>query len=215
MDMGSWLRQWKDAVLGEFGEEKVCFMGIQGSRAREEARPDSDIDVVLILEELDLVDLERYRSCVARLPEREKLCGFISGRAELEAWPRSELFQFCLDTKAVYGSLDSYAKSVTREDVLEGALTGAGGVYHACVHNYLHERSEAMLYELCKSAFFTLRAVHFLETGRAVCTRERLKAERGTDADIIDSKLSGSFEEQSRRLLRWSSEILKTLGQMR
>ena len=72
-----------------------------------------------------------------------------------------------------------------------------------------------MLYELCKSAFFTLRAVHFLETGRAVCTRERLKAERGTDADIIDSKLSGSFEEQSRRLLRWSSEILKTLGQMR
>ena len=215
MDMGSWLRQWKDAVLGEFGEEKVCFMGIQGSRAREEARPDSDIDVVLILEELDLVDLERYRSCVARLPERDKLCGFVSSRAELEAWPRSELFQFCLDTKAVYGSLDSYAKSVTRDDVLEGALTGAGGDYHACVHNYLHERSEAMLYELCKSAFFTMRAVHFLGTGKALRTREELKSECSADSDIIDAKLSGSFEEQSRRLLRWSSEILKTLEQMR
>ena len=45
LDIESWLSLWSRAVLDEFGD-RVRFLGIQGSRARGEAREDSDIDVV-------------------------------------------------------------------------------------------------------------------------------------------------------------------------
>ena len=35
LDMDAWLARWRAAVLGEFGPERVRFLGIQGSRARE------------------------------------------------------------------------------------------------------------------------------------------------------------------------------------
>ena len=42
----------------------VCI-GLQGSRGRGEAGPDSDIDVVCILDACSLDDLEAYRAAVA------------------------------------------------------------------------------------------------------------------------------------------------------
>ena len=92
MQLDKWLELWREAVEGEFGAQRVYFMGIQGSRARGEAREESDIDVVLILDALTADDAERYRKCVAALPERDKLCGFVSGRRELERWLPEELF---------------------------------------------------------------------------------------------------------------------------
>ena len=81
-------------------------MGLQGSRARGEAGAESDIDTVLILDELSASDLARLRQAVAELPERDKLCGFVSGKEELRSWERSELFQFYNDTRPIFGSLD-------------------------------------------------------------------------------------------------------------
>ena len=65
LDMVSWTEQWKTAVLDEFGTERVRFLGIQGSRARGEASPESDIDAVVILDSFDVADAEPYRSCVS------------------------------------------------------------------------------------------------------------------------------------------------------
>lgn len=209
LDMVSWTEQWKTAVLREFGAERVRFLGIQGSRARGEARDNSDIDAVVILDSFDVADAERYRSCVSGLQEREKLCGFVSGEAELSAWPRSELYQFCLDTEPVLGTLEPYAASVTERDVLESARVGLGAVYHASVHNLIHERSEDMLAELCKAAFFALRAVHRVETGETLRTRAELIKARPEDADIVSGVLIGTFAERSARLIRWSSELLR------
>ena len=42
-----------------------------------------DIDAVLILDEFTPEDLRRYRHMLDTLPEREKICGFVSGREEL------------------------------------------------------------------------------------------------------------------------------------
>ena len=86
LQLDEWLVLWQEAVVNEFGPGRVRFMGIQGSRARGEAHEGSDIDVVLILDELTPDDLVRYRACVAQLPEREKLCGFVSGEEELRRW---------------------------------------------------------------------------------------------------------------------------------
>ena len=78
-----WMEQYCGAVLAAFGG-RVRYIGLQGSRARGEARPESDIDVVCILDACSLQDLETYRKAVQDLPDRDKLCGFVSGAAELE-----------------------------------------------------------------------------------------------------------------------------------
>ena len=71
LDIESWLPLWSRAVLDEFGD-RVRFLGIQGSRARGEAREDSDIDVVTVLDQLGPEDIARLRCALAGLPNREK-----------------------------------------------------------------------------------------------------------------------------------------------
>ena len=97
MEIENWMKQYCGAVRAAFGD-RVRYIGLQGSRGRGEAGPDSDIDVVCILDSCSLQDLETYRAAVKDLPDRDKLCGFVSGTAELAAWDRGELFQFRRDT---------------------------------------------------------------------------------------------------------------------
>ena len=208
LDFRKWLESWQKAVLAEFGRQRVRFMGIQGSRARGEATEDSDIDVVLLLDELHPDDLARYRKCTASLPARDKLCGFISGMRELEHWQRGELFQFCLDTVPLLGSLDSVSALVTESDIRDAALTAVCGVYHAAVHNALHERSADVMREIHKSAFFALRAIHRLEAGETLRTRHELADARPEDRDLLYGTSAGSIDEQSARLITWASEQL-------
>lgn len=214
-ELEAWLSEWRAAVMGSFAG-RVRFLGIQGSRARGEARDESDIDAVLVLDKLAPGDVFAYRSAVAGLPERDKLCGFVSGWDELESWPGGELWQFCLDTEPLYGSLAPIAARLTESDVRESALTGAGAVYHGCIHNLMHGQSEDVYSELLKSAFFALRAVHALRTGDMVRTRAVLaSALTGVERSIVLMELSGSLEERSAALLDWAGGLLRELRHIR
>lgn len=85
LNIESWLPLWSRAVLERFGG-RVLFLGLQGSRARGEAREDSDIDTVLALCWLDTGIFPTSR---AALPE--------AGRALLAAGPE-ELFAWAGET---------------------------------------------------------------------------------------------------------------------
>lgn len=160
----SWLAAYRAAVEAEFGA-RIWFMGIQGSYGRGEAGPDSDIDAVLILDALAPEDVAAYRAVLDALPERERICGFISGRAELFAWERSDAFQLCCDAVPIIGSLDELRTLMTSEDVARAARMGACNIYHGCAHNMLHARSPEALRGLMKSAMFALQAIAFARTG--------------------------------------------------
>ena len=103
-DHRAWAKMLAEKALARFGA-RVWFMGLQGSVRRGAATESSDIDFVLILDRLDTADLSAYRELVRSMPDSEKACGFVSGRKELLAWPRADLFQFYHDTEALYGSL--------------------------------------------------------------------------------------------------------------
>ena len=85
LNIESWLPLWSRAVLERFGG-RVLFLGLQGSRARGEAREDSDIATVLALCWLDTGIFPASR---AALPE--------AGRALLAAGPE-ELFAWAGET---------------------------------------------------------------------------------------------------------------------
>ena len=49
------IQSWMDLFLKELQsvfESRLVFVGLQGSRGRGEGRPDSDIDVVVVLDRL-------------------------------------------------------------------------------------------------------------------------------------------------------------------
>ena len=101
----SWINQFLQVLDETFGE-RVWFAGLQGSYGRGEATETSDIDVVVILDDVSAVDLQTYRAMLDTLPNRELICGFLSGKQELLNWEPSDLFQFYYDTKPLKGSLD-------------------------------------------------------------------------------------------------------------
>lgn len=218
MDIKEWLAQFQEKLKCCFGD-RLRFFGIQGSFGRGEPTDMSDIDVVVILDQVSFADLQRYREMLDRLEFRERICGFVAGEGELIHWEKSDLIQLFLDTKPIVGSLKHLHSLFSDEDIRRAVLTGAGNLYHACSHNFLHKQDWDVLVGLYKAARFTVRMKYLWETGSYVSSMKRLKEKIvGTDHDIlelaeeiIDQCQEGEFDSYSRSLLEWSSHTIQNL----
>ena len=221
VDVQAWMDRLTAELRGAFGE-RLLFVGLQGSRGRGESRPDSDIDAVVVLDRLELDDLEAYRALLGRMPRRELACGFLSGREELAGWERSELFQFARDTRPWLGDLSDLLPPVERADVVRAVRIGACGLYHAAVHNLLHDRSLPLLRECCKQAAFVLQAKHFLETGEDLRrARDLLPRLSGEDRAVLESRARAAalsspeeadFRALSGELIAWAGRVIRLCG---
>ena len=74
-----WMNEFLQALNENFAD-RVWFVGLQGSYGRGEATEKSDIDVVVILDELSALDISTYNTMMDKLPHRELICGFLSGK---------------------------------------------------------------------------------------------------------------------------------------
>jgi predicted nucleotidyltransferase len=217
VEIKQWMEQYKDAVKRLFGG-RIQFVGLQGSYGRGEAHEHSDIDVVLILDEVSLEDLKLYKEALVELPHRPLICGFVSGRGELSGWHRADLFQFYHDTTACYGHLEDIISVPDMEDARQALLVGACNLYHLCSHSFLHALGSDMLSMLYKAAFFVLQAKHYVDTGVYIKSRAALAGVlTGRDADVLrraDKLKEGHASETDAELdvaliLRWTSEIIR------
>ena len=164
IDMTTWMPDFLQALSKTFAD-RVWFVGLQGSYGRGEATETSDIDLVVILDELSAADIRTYHDMLDTLSHRELICGFLSGKKEIMNWEPSDLFQFCHDTTPIRGSLDDVCALIDESAVCRAIKTGACNSFHGCVHNMLHEKSDNMLRELYKSASFVVQAIAFRQTG--------------------------------------------------
>ena len=113
--LDTWLELFTHRLLDTF-PGRVIFLGIQGSRGRGESKPDSDIDMVVVLDQVGLEDLRAYRELLRTLPHGGLTCGFFCGREELLHWPRYDLLQLVLDTKPLYGGLENLLPAFSPAD---------------------------------------------------------------------------------------------------
>ena len=215
------IQSWMDCFTRELQavfDDRLLFVGLQGSRGRGEGRPDSDIDAVVVLDRLTPADLDAYEALLSRMPHRELVCGFVSGRRELAAWARSELFQFARDTRPWLGSLTDILPAVGWEDIRRAVHTGACGIYHGAVHNLLHDKSAPLLGELYKQAAFVLQAKHCLRTGEDLShpgellprleeEDRRILAGR-EEARALPGGESPKFRGLSQALIVWASRLI-------
>lgn len=214
IDISSWLDRFMRVLSATFGG-RVWFVGLQGSYGRGEAAENSDLDVVVILDELSAGDIRAYRKMLETLPDRERICGFFSGRNELFLWEPSDLFQFYFDTKPILGSLDELLPLLNEEAVDRAIKIGACNIYHGCVHNMLHERSEELLRGFYKAASFVIRATVFRRIGRYVSRHDELLSVASTEEKgILDTfwslKQGGAveFDLMSEALFSWARGLL-------
>ena len=218
IELTPWLGRFTHLLRETFGG-RVWFAGLQGSYARDEATDSSDIDLVVILDELTAEDIASYDAMLDSLDHRELVCGFLSGKEELLHWEPSELFQFCRDTKPIIGSLDEVLAVVSPADIDCAIRTGACGIYHACVHNMLYEKDEEILRSLYKTATFTIRASTFRRTGK-YCSRldELLHFLDAADREVVQAYLSMKagtpvdFAHASKMLFSWAKEMIVQKG---
>ena len=184
IDITVWMQNFLQ-TLNETFENRVWFVGLQGSYGRGEATEASDIDVVVIFDELSASDIQKYNIMLETLPHRELICGFVSGRDELLRWEPSDLFQFYYDTTPIKGSLDELLAVIDEAAVDRAIKIGACNVYHGCVHNMLHEKSEDILRGLYKSASFVVQAIAFKQTGSYVRHQKELLRAVSFDERVI------------------------------
>ena len=173
IDITVWMQDFLQ-TLNETFANRVWFVGLQGSYGRGEATETSDIDVVVILDELYASDIQKYNTMLDALPHREMICGFLSGKDELLNWEPSDLFQFYYDTSPIQGSLDELLAVIDETAVNRAIKIGACNIYHGCVHNMLHKKSEDILRGLYKSASFVVQAIAFKQTGKYIKTQKDL-----------------------------------------
>ena len=173
IEINSWLNGFLSALDVTFAD-RVWFVGLQGSYARGEATPKSDIDLVLILDELTASDIRKYNAMLDMLPHRELLCGFLSGKDTLLHWEPSDLFQLYHDTKPIKGSLNDLLPMLDDAAVCRAIRIGACNVFHICVHNMLYEKSEEILKGLYKTASFIVQAIAFRQTGKYISRQKDL-----------------------------------------
>ena len=173
IDITAWMKDFLQ-ILNDTFANRVWFVGLQGSYGRGEARDTSDIDVVVVLDELSAMDIQTYNDMLDTLPHREMICGFLSGKKEILNWDASDLFQFYYDTTPIKGSLDDLFPLIDNAAVNRAIKTGACNIYHSCVHNMLHEKSDDVLRDLYKSASFVVQAIAFRQTGKYLKQQKEL-----------------------------------------
>lgn len=215
IDVNSFLEKFLSLLKNTFGK-RLWFVGLQGSYARGEANESSDIDIVVILDKLTVDDIAVYGEFIETFPEKNLLCGFLSGKAELISWDSAELFQFYYDTKPIIGNLDDLLFSIDDNSIDRAIKTGACTIYHSCVHNMLYEKSYDILRSLYKSAVFIIQALYFRQTGDYILhIADLTQAVDKEEYDILNTfinmknSIAFDFTEKSELLFKWSGRLIK------
>ena len=212
IDITTWMNDFLQKLNLTF-ENRVWFVGLQGSYGRGEATETSDIDIVVILDELNALDIQIYNDMLDTMPHRELICGFLSGKNELMNWEPSDLFQFCHDTTAIKGSLDEVIAVIDESAVNRAIKIGACNIYHGCVHNMLHEKSEDILKGLYKSASFVVQVIAFKQTGKYIShQKELVKTVSSNERIIVKTFMNlknggkADFNLMSETLFAWAKK---------
>ena len=214
IDITAWTKNFLQ-TLNETFANRVWFVGLQGSYGRDEATETSDIDIVVILDELSAMDIQTYHNMLDTMSHRELICGFLSGKKEIMNWEPSDLFQFCHDTTPIKGSLDEVMAVIDKSAVDRAIKIGACNIYHGCVHNMLHDKSEDVLKGLYKYASFVVQAIAFKQTGKYVKHQSELRDVVSIDERVIvdtflNLKNGGTidFNSMSEVLFDWSKKCI-------
>ena len=207
-------------LKAQFGV-RLCYVGLQGSYLRGEATDSSDIDIMVMLDELSVADLDDYRAIIESLGDFDKSCGFICSKKDLANWNPLEICNLLHSTKDYFGILGMLVPAYTEQDIRNFLKFSINNLYHEICHRYIHadhERNVQALPFTYKGAFFILQNLYYLRSGEFVGTKvELLERLDGIDRAVLERLMSYSrgencdFAESYELLFHWCQETLHSL----
>ena len=220
-DLDSYLNDLISNCRSVFGD-RLLYVGLQGSYLRGEAREESDIDVMVILDRFSVQDMDRYRAILNEIGFYERSCGFICGREEITRWNPLEVCQLRHTTKDLFGVLTDYLPPATREDEVNYIKFSLGNLYHELCHRYIHagrDKNVAKFRGTCKGVFFLMQNLHYLESGRFILTKKELKeavsAEDRRVLDLMELPDGFDFDRAFSVLFDWCQGAFVRADQLR
>ena len=198
---------------------RLIYVGLQGSYNRGEATENSDIDIMVIINELSLEDLKKYKEIILDIGNYEKSCGFICGKKELANWNPLEICHLLNSTSDYYGKLKDFVPEYSKKDIADYIKISVGNLYHLLCHRYTHsalENSFKGLPEIIKEVFFILQNVYYLETGHFIQRKQDASSVlKEKDLKVwnklieIQHKNDYNFDEAFSIILNWCTDIFE------
>ena len=202
-------------------EERLIYVGLQGSYLRGEANDESDIDIMTVIDGLSVSDLQLYRSIIESMPYADKSCGFICSREDLMHWNPLEMFHLLYSTEDRYGKLADLIPSYSTADIRNFVKMSINNMYHELCHRYIHGdqgNTAAALPAIFKGVFFILQDKYFLTHGEFYGTKiELLKHLEGSDRAVLERSIDlktgqdCAYEDSFQILFTWCQETLSSL----
>jgi predicted nucleotidyltransferase len=202
-------------------DNRLCYVGLQGSYLRGEAADSSDIDIMVVIDGLSVADLDSYRTIIESLTDFDKSCGFICSKKDLEHWNPLEICNLLHSTKDYFGILRKLVPAYTEQDIRNFLKFSINNLYHEICHRYIHADQERNIQALpftYKGAFFILQNLHYLRSGEFAGTKvELLERLDGIDRAVLECLMAYSrgencdFAESYELLFRWCQETLHSL----
>jgi len=206
------------ALLKSVYYERLLYVGLQGSYLRNEATENSDIDIMVVIKDLSVADLNKYRAAIFSLDDHEKSCGFICGPDELQNWNPLEICHLIHTTKDYYGKLTELVPEYTKNDIRSFVKMSLGNLYHELCHRYIHATREKNISKLpytYRSVFFILQDLYYLKTGRFAETKQELmELLSGKDKLVLETSISLNngdifdFDNMFALLFSWCRETI-------
>ena len=202
-------------------KERLLYVGLQGSYLRNEATDHSDIDIMVVIRDMSVADLAKYREAISSLEDYDKSCGFICGIEELKNWNPLEICHLLHTTKDYYGTLAKLVPEYAETDVRNFVKMSLGNLYHEICHRYIHAPKEKNISKLpftYRSVFFILQNLYYLNSGKFVGTKKELReALSGKDRLVLEAAISLSngtefdFDKAFALLFTWCKETIRSI----
>jgi len=200
---------------------RLVYVGLQGSYLREEATATSDIDIMIVLEDLTVSDLDHYRTVLQSVGNFEKSCRFICSRTDLANWNPLEIHHLLHNTKDYFGELSKLVPTYTEEDIRSFVKLSLNNLYHELCHRYIHadpKKNASQLPGSYKSVFFILQNLYFLKSRTHINTKAELLPLLGEpDRIVLERAIALSsgdtydFHDSFTLLFGWCQETLTSV----
>ena len=216
VDINEYTKRLTTKLKTKFGD-RILYIGLQGSYLRGEATPDSDIDIMLVFDEVHAEDLNSYRRILSDLGEYERACGFVCGKDELLNWFPEEICHVLHTTSDIYGKLSDIAPNYSQKDVADYIKMSVGNLYHMLCHRRIHSELDKNVNKLPlakRDIFFILQNLYYLEDNNFIEKKSEVASiVKGIDLQVWECFSEDvTYENMDQKLdllLDWCRDVLK------
>lgn len=218
------ITEWLNLFLANLKEtfgERLVFAGHTGSFVRGEASENSDIDINVILDKVDITDLIAYRQIVQKMPYSKKACGFICSVQEIKAWPRPELFHFINGCNVLHGNIFDLIDLPDKRYITDYIRNSSAAILHEARHKLIYSEHYDVdsLGFAYKNVFFILQACLFLKINKFILTKKEMLSiiQNEHDRNVLEININWNKLEKDRKLrpeyyfktlIEWCSRML-------